>query len=127
MHFVKLHTKEHVQHGFVTYAKAPVARTHAGSFYAVIPTVHRPAQANAMPRFSIRSLMLAITLVAVGLSVEIVLFKYSRALWLTPQIEFVLFVTGAGMIGGGLAAHPIERRWHNDRSEHRISANCNCA
>jgi hypothetical protein len=63
-----------------------------------------------MPRFSIKDLLLAITLVAVGLSLEIALMGYHwRILWgmsLSEKILCVFLAFGAGgaKIGAGLLA-----------------------
>lgn len=43
-------------------------------------------------------------MVAVGISIEIALCKYHRALRLDFAGCLVLFISGAGTIGGGLAA-----------------------
>jgi uncharacterized membrane protein HdeD (DUF308 family) len=50
-----------------------------------------------MPRFSIKDLMLAITLVAVGLSIEIVVFSF------LPHTDKEFFFLGYSLMCSGLA------------------------
>jgi hypothetical protein len=65
-----------------------------------------------MPRFSIKELMLAITLIAIGLSVCLAIVNYGghdMSLIERPRIALVAFGIGGIMIGAGVMA-PFHRK-----------------
>jgi hypothetical protein len=61
-----------------------------------------------MPRFSIKDLILATTLVAVGLTVEVLLLRTDQP-WLSPAAGIVVYFSGAAAIGAGLLT-PIHKK-----------------
>jgi hypothetical protein len=57
-----------------------------------------------MPRFSIKDLLLAITLVSIGLSLETLIFRTCAPKYLGTGLSFAAIVCGPVFIGAGLIA-----------------------
>jgi hypothetical protein len=57
-----------------------------------------------MPGFTLKDAMLGMALVAVGLTLEILYFRYGRILELGILADFYCFFGGAAAIGAGLLA-----------------------